>query len=85
MIIGGSLKKLFSAFFFDPFLRPFTKKSVRVLGLKTNKHLDNLLSLYKDGHLIPRIDRTYPLKETAEAFKRITEGNAQGKLVISIQ
>ena len=83
-VVGGSLRKIASCFFFDPFARPITKKPVRVLGLKTNHHLDELLKLIEEEHLAPKIEKTYSLEDTPEAFKRITEGGAKGKLVITI-
>jgi len=36
------------------------------------------------GKLIPVIDRTYPLPETAEAFRYLEEGHPGGKVVITV-
>jgi len=42
-----------------------------------------LKELIESGKLSPVIDRTYPLAETAEAFRYLNEGHAGGKVVIA--
>lgn len=44
--------------------------------------LTELGALIAAGTIVPAIDRVYPLTETAEAFRRIGEGRALGKLVV---
>lgn len=46
------------------------------------KQLAELGALIAAGEVKPAIDRVYPLAETAEAFRRIGEGQALGKLVV---
>jgi len=43
-----------------------------------------LSELLGAGKLIPVIDRTYPLPETAEAFRYLEEGHPGGKVVITV-
>jgi NADPH:quinone reductase-like Zn-dependent oxidoreductase len=43
-----------------------------------------LRDLAEAGSLTPAIDRTYPLHETAAAIRRMQEGRARGKLVITV-
>ena len=49
---------------------------------------DDLITL-KEGveavRVTPLIDRTYPLRETAEAFRYLDRGNARGKVVIVVE
>lgn len=46
------------------------------------KQLAELGALIAAGEVKPAIDRVYPLAETAEAFRRIGEGQTLGKLVV---
>ncbi len=41
------------------------------------------MSLSLAGAVAPVIDRTYPLEHTPEAMRRLGEGRAKGKLVIT--
>jgi NADPH:quinone reductase-like Zn-dependent oxidoreductase len=43
-----------------------------------------LKGLIEDGKLAPVIDRTYALRETAEALRYIGDGHARGKVVIIV-
>jgi len=62
------------------------RKTVRAFGnVKPNKK-DLLLikELLESGKVVPVIDRTYPLRETAEAIRYLEEGHARGKVVIAV-
>jgi NADPH:quinone reductase-like Zn-dependent oxidoreductase len=50
----------------------------------TQKDLAFLSELLEAGKLISVIDRTYPLRETAEAFRYLEEGHPGGKVVITV-
>ena len=58
-------------------LRPFllSQNQADLLALK---------GLIEDGKVIPVIDRTYALSETAAAIGRVGEGHARGKIAITI-
>jgi NADPH:quinone reductase-like Zn-dependent oxidoreductase len=43
-----------------------------------------LKELLEMGKITPVIDRTYPLKETAEAIRYLETGHARGKVVITV-
>ena len=43
-----------------------------------------LKDLIEAGKLMPAVDRTYPLTETADAMRRVELGQAQGKVVITV-
>jgi NADPH:quinone reductase-like Zn-dependent oxidoreductase len=47
--------------------------------------LTTLKELLESGRVSPVIDRTYPLRETAEAFRYLDQGHAQGKVVIVVE
>jgi NADPH:quinone reductase-like Zn-dependent oxidoreductase len=46
--------------------------------------LMTLRGLIEAGKLAPAIDRTYPLSDVAAAIRRLLDGHARGKLVVSI-
>jgi NADPH:quinone reductase-like Zn-dependent oxidoreductase len=47
--------------------------------------LITLKELVEAGRVTPVIDRTYPLRETAEAFRYLDRGHAQGKVIIVME
>ncbi|MFG1603900.1 NAD(P)-dependent alcohol dehydrogenase [Actinoplanes sp. NPDC049265] len=62
----------------------FTTQRLRpVLALENRADLAELAALLEAGTLTPRVERTFPLAGTAEALRRLMEGQAQGKYVIT--
>ena len=60
-------------------------RNVRVLVVPQNREdLISVTELCETGAIAPAIDRVYPLRETAEAFRYIEEGRAKGKIVILV-
>ena len=51
---------------------------------ENGKDLAVLKELIESGKVIPAIDRTYPLSETAAAIRHVQEGRARGKVVITV-
>jgi NADPH:quinone reductase-like Zn-dependent oxidoreductase len=49
------------------------------------KDLEFLAELTEAGKVVPVIDASYPLDETAKAFWYLEEGHAKGKVVISVE
>jgi NADPH:quinone reductase-like Zn-dependent oxidoreductase len=45
--------------------------------------LRELRELIESGRVVPAIDRTYPLRETAAAIRYVQDGQARGKVVIA--
>ena len=43
-----------------------------------------MTGLIEDGKLMPVIDRTYPLAETAEGLRIVEQGHARGKIVVTV-
>jgi len=58
----------------------------RVIGstMGTQADLERLVDLVAAGYLDPRIDRTFPLAETAAAFETMQERETLGKLVVTM-
>jgi NADPH:quinone reductase-like Zn-dependent oxidoreductase len=58
-------------------LRPFIARQKRA-------DLLTVTGLIEDGKLTPVLDRTYPLADTAEGLRRVEQGHARGKVVITV-
>ena len=54
------------------------------LAKMNRKDLALLKDLLEAGHVVPVIDRRYPLSEVADALRYLGEGHAQGKVVITV-
>ena len=52
------------------------------LAKHTRDDLLVLKELAETGKIVPVIDRTYPLAETAEAIRYLETGHARGKVVV---
>ena len=52
---------------------------------KANKGLDTMIALHESGKVAPIIDKNYPLSEVAEAMQYFGEGNAKGKVIITLE
>jgi len=60
-------------------------KKMGLMILKQNKDTDVYLELFKAGKVAPLIDNTYPLSDTAEAFRYFEKSLQRGKIVISVK
>jgi NADPH:quinone reductase-like Zn-dependent oxidoreductase len=66
-------------------LSPFIgARLVPLVAPESAANLDVLRELIEAGEVTPVIDRTYPLVDVADAIRRIEDGHARGKLVITI-
>jgi NADPH:quinone reductase-like Zn-dependent oxidoreductase len=67
-------------------LSPFVRQKLRPLAsMPRQADLQLLKGLIEAGKVTPMIDRTFLLSETPEAFRYLEQGQAQGKIVISVQ
>jgi NADPH:quinone reductase-like Zn-dependent oxidoreductase len=71
---------------FKAFLLPlFVRQVERPFVARPNQDdLITLKELVEAGRVTPVIDRTYPLEETAGAFRYLDQGHARGKVVIVV-
>jgi NADPH:quinone reductase-like Zn-dependent oxidoreductase len=68
-----------------PFLSMFTSQRLRTFIAKENPaDYQALAQLAESGAMTPVIDRTYPLADAADAIRRIADGHATGKGIITI-
>jgi NADPH:quinone reductase-like Zn-dependent oxidoreductase len=83
--VGGSLPRLLQALVLSPVISRLSKKQVRLVGLKPNKDLAYINTLFEAGKLRPVIDRLYKLEDLAHAFRRFGSGDYKGKIIITIE
>jgi NADPH:quinone reductase-like Zn-dependent oxidoreductase len=79
------VKRLFQEFIIGP--RVFKKqgKKIAVINISIKQEdLDFIRKLIEASKIKPVIDRSYPLSETAEAFRYYAKGHARGKVAITI-
>jgi NADPH:quinone reductase-like Zn-dependent oxidoreductase len=63
----------------------FANEKFVVFGVDINKKdLGVLRDLTESGEIVPALTKTYPLTETAAAYKYLQTGHAQGKIAITI-
>jgi len=82
---GGALLGGFDRQMRAPLTSPFVSQRLR--GLVARENADDLRTLGElidDGSVTPRLDRTYPLTQAAEAIDYLAEGHAAGKVVVTI-
>jgi NADPH:quinone reductase-like Zn-dependent oxidoreductase len=66
-------------------LSPFVGQTLKsFICSENNDDLVVLTKLVESGQLTPAIDRTYPLSEVPAAIRRMQDGHARGKVVISV-
>ena len=61
-----------------------SRKAVFFVAKLNRADLDVLRELIEAGQVTPVVDRTYPLSETADAFRYLGEGHARGKVVVTL-
>jgi NADPH:quinone reductase-like Zn-dependent oxidoreductase len=83
---GGTMAQSFQAMTIGPFISMTGSKTMVGMMVKPNQNdLVFLKELLEAGKIAPVIDRRYPLREVAEAFRYIGEGHAKGKVVVTVE
>jgi NADPH:quinone reductase-like Zn-dependent oxidoreductase len=84
--IGGPVSHIFTSMLLGPLMSKAGGKTFKMMGsTKINREdLVVMKAMLESGKVVPVIDRSYPLSETAEAFRYLGEGHAAGKIVIGI-
>jgi len=85
VMVGGSSARIFQVMVLGPLISMFGKKKMGIMMHKPNKDLAYVSALFEAGKVVPVIDRRYPLSEVAEALRYFGEGNAKGKIVITVE
>jgi NADPH:quinone reductase-like Zn-dependent oxidoreductase len=83
---GGTMGQIFQAMLLGSIISLAGNKKMGSLGeVKQNREdLVVMKGLLEEGKVQPCIDRRYPLSETAEALRYVSEGHARGKVVITV-
>lgn len=84
-MIGGVSRRVLQLIFLGPLISMTGSRKMGLLLYKVdNNDLNDINPLWEAGKVVPVIDRRYPLAEVAEAMRYFGEGNAVGKVVITI-
>jgi NADPH:quinone reductase-like Zn-dependent oxidoreductase len=84
VMVGGSNTQAFQGFLMGPFISKTGSKKMGVLMHKPNEGLAFMKELLEAGKVKPVIDKRYPLSEVPEALRYFGEGQARGKIVITV-
>ena len=83
-LVGGSTGTILQVVFLGPVMAVTRSKKMSLLMHQPNRDLADLTQLLETGQLSPVIDRCYPLTQVPEAVRYLGEGNARGKVVITV-
>ncbi len=86
MIVGGSLGAFLQVVALGTLMSMIGSKKLSLNKYEPNNREDlaMLAELFEAGNVVPVIDRYYPLSEVPEALRYLEEGQAQGKVVITM-
>ncbi len=77
--LTGGMNRQLSALALSPFVR---QRLTMLIAKQRSSDLDRLTELIEAGAVIPRLDQTYPLQQTAEAMRYLAAGQARGQIAI---
>ena len=82
---GGTWSQIFQAVLLGPFYSRRNGKQAKALSsVPVLADLEVLTAMIESGSIVPRIDRRFPLSETAAALGYLGTGHAQGKIVVVV-
>ena len=87
VVAGGAMSQIIQALLLGPLLSRIGSKKIGFMGIATTSKEDLLFlkELLESGKVVPIIDKSYPLSETAQAIKYIIEEHGRGKVIISVE
>jgi NADPH:quinone reductase-like Zn-dependent oxidoreductase len=84
-LAGGSVATILQILLLGAWIRATTGKRIRILAVQPNtEDVDYMKELIEAGKVTLVIDKTYPLSEVPEAIGYVGEGDARGKVVITV-
>jgi NADPH:quinone reductase-like Zn-dependent oxidoreductase len=84
-LAGGSVATMLQILLLGPWIRGITGKKIRILAVQPNTEDVNFMNeLIEAGKVTTVIDKTYPLSEVPDAIGYVGEGDARGKVVITV-
>jgi len=82
---GGRITGGFGRTLRAPLLSRFVSQRLTMVTANENdRDLERLTALIEAGHVTPHVDRSFPLEGVPEAMARLVEGDARGKVAISV-
>jgi NADPH:quinone reductase-like Zn-dependent oxidoreductase len=86
VVAGGAMSQIIQALLLGPLLSRIGSKRIGFMGIATTSKEDLLVlkELLEAGKVIPVIDKSYPLSETAAAISHLIEEHGRGKVVITV-
>lgn len=85
LYVGGSVAALLQALLAGPLTGRTTGRTIRLLAVRLGaQHLAPLVELCQAGKIAIVIDRRYALSEVPQALRYLGEGNAKGKVIVSV-
>jgi len=86
MLGGGSWARVIQTIFLGLLISMTGSKKMGILMHKTDiEDLNFIIELFEAGKVVPVIDRSFPLSDTAEALRYFGEGHVKGKVVINLE
>ena len=87
VVAGGAMSQIIHALLLGPLLSRIGSKKIGFMGIATTSKEDLLVlkELLETGKVIPVIDKSYPLSETAGAISYLIEEHGRGKVVIAVE
>lgn len=83
---GGEMRQIFQALLIGPLVSMTGQQKVKALTAKPSpSDLAAVAALFEDHRLVPLIDSCYPLAQVPDAMRYLESGQANGKVVISMQ
>ena len=86
-VAGGAMSQIIQALLLGPLLSRIGSKKIGFMGIATTSKEDLLVlkELLESGKVVPVIDKSYPLSETAAAIRYLIEEHGRGKVVIAVE
>jgi NADPH:quinone reductase-like Zn-dependent oxidoreductase len=83
---GGSLGQILQAMLLKSLASRKGGKQIRLMGRAKviQEDMVFLAELLEEGRIVPVIDRSYPLREIAEAMRYVKDTHARGKVIITM-
>jgi NADPH:quinone reductase-like Zn-dependent oxidoreductase len=78
---SGGMNRQLRAVALSPFLR---QRLAMFIAKQRSTDLAQLTQLIEAGKVSPRIERTYPLEEAADAIRHLAAGEVRGKVAIAV-
>jgi NADPH:quinone reductase-like Zn-dependent oxidoreductase len=85
VMVGGALMQIFKSLLLGWLFSLGGRKMLSLAAKSSQSDLEFIVKLAAEGIIKPVIDRRYTLDKTAEAMQYVSQGHAQGKVVISVE